>query len=498
MATGYLDNFYARLGIPTTATQEEVRSAFHAAARKFHPDVNQDSKAPEIFLQIQEAYETLSNPAKRIEYDQLLPQDIRSPQNILVNAIYSRESLTVMDHSQLLYVLLNIMAAPEVAERIPSRQPLNVCVVIDTSNSMSGERLDSVKDTALNVIKSLKPQDILSVVTFSDYANVIIPGTRNQSLNILEARISQINASGGTEIYKGLEAGYNEIIQNLRPNYQNHLILITDGRTYGDEPDCLELARTAALNQVTIHALGIGDEWNDEFMEALTSKTGGSSEFAESPYAIKQFLNQKFGRLQNTFAYNLSLQYTTPDNVRLRYAFRISPDSNSIPVEDSLILLGDIPKDHSLTVILEFEVGSARLQREDYILLDGTLDMVMPTAIVPNISSRLTFSRRLEENPVPVPPPRILVESLSRLSMYRLQEMARRDIKEGNIGKATSRLKNLATQLLSSGEKRLAETVMLELDQIRTTRHIGPEAAKRIKYGTRALLLDSIDEGPQP
>ena len=232
-------------------------------------------------------------------------------------------------------------------------------------------------------------------------------------------------------------------------------------------------------------------------MEALTSKTGGTSEFAQSPFGIKQFLSHKFGQLQNTFAYNLSLDYTTPDNVNLRYAYRISPDSNSVQIDDTLIL-GDIPKHQSLSVILEFEVSSARLQREEFIMLDGTLEMVMPSAIVPNISTRLTFSRPLEENPVPVPPPRILVEALSRLSMYRLQEMARRDIKQGNIGKATSRLKNLATQLLSSGEKQLAETVMLELDQIRTTSHIGPEAAKRIKYGTRALLLGTIDEGPQP
>ena len=230
-------------------------------------------------------------------------------------------------------------------------------------------------------------------------------------------------------------------------------------------------------------------------MEELTSRTGGSSEFARTPTAIKQFLKAKFGRLQNTFAHNLSLQFTTPDNVDLRYAFRISPDSSAITITDSMIL-GDVPKILSLSVILEFEISSSHMQREDFTILDGTLDMVMPTAVVPNVSSRLTFSRPLEENPIPSPPPRILVEALSRLSMYRLQEMARKDINEGNIGKATSRLKNLATQLLSSGEKELAETVMLELDQIRSTRNMGPDAAKRIKYGTRALLLGTIDEGP--
>ena len=84
MVTGYLDNFYARLGIPTNATQEEIRNAFHAAARKFHPDVSEDNRAPEIFLQIQEAYETLSNPAKRADYDQILPSDIHTPKIFLL------------------------------------------------------------------------------------------------------------------------------------------------------------------------------------------------------------------------------------------------------------------------------------------------------------------------------------------------------------------------------------------------------------------------------
>ena len=209
---------------------------------------------------------------------------------------------------------------------------------------------------------------------------------------------------------------------------------------------------------------------------------------------IKQFLTRKFGKLQNTFATNLTLRFKSAEGVSLRYAYRLSPDSTAIPVGETL-LLGDIPKTHSLSVILEFEVASTPMQREDFVILDGKLDMVMPTATVPNISNRLTFSRNLEENPLPAPPPRILVEALSKLSLYRLQEMARKDLKEGNVAKATSRLRNLATQLLSTGEKGLAETVMLELDQIRNTRHMGADAAKRIKYGTRALLLDTIDEG---
>ena len=61
MSTGYLDNYYARLGIPLDATPEEVRSAYYKAARQLHPDTNEDPTSTELFLQIQEAYENLSD-----------------------------------------------------------------------------------------------------------------------------------------------------------------------------------------------------------------------------------------------------------------------------------------------------------------------------------------------------------------------------------------------------------------------------------------------------
>jgi Ca-activated chloride channel family protein len=50
-------------------------------------------------------------------------------------------------------------------------------------------------------------------------------------------------------------------------------------------------------------------------------------------------------------------------------------------------------------------------------------------------------------------------------------------------------MQNLATQLLMSGEPSLAHTVMLELRQIEGGNSISEEAEKRIKYGTRALML---------
>src|SRR4029077_19512981 len=65
-------DYYETLGVPKTATEDEIRSAFRKLARKHHPDVAKDKKAAEEkFKEINEAYEVLGDPEKRKKYDQL-------------------------------------------------------------------------------------------------------------------------------------------------------------------------------------------------------------------------------------------------------------------------------------------------------------------------------------------------------------------------------------------------------------------------------------------
>jgi curved DNA-binding protein len=71
MAVQFRD-YYETLGVPKTATEDEIRTAFRKLARKYHPDVAKDKKAAEEkFKEINEAYEVLSDPEKRKKYDQL-------------------------------------------------------------------------------------------------------------------------------------------------------------------------------------------------------------------------------------------------------------------------------------------------------------------------------------------------------------------------------------------------------------------------------------------
>jgi curved DNA-binding protein len=65
-------DYYATLGVPREASEEDIKKAFRKLARQYHPDVAKDKKqAEEKFKEINEAYEVLGDPEKRQKYDQL-------------------------------------------------------------------------------------------------------------------------------------------------------------------------------------------------------------------------------------------------------------------------------------------------------------------------------------------------------------------------------------------------------------------------------------------
>jgi curved DNA-binding protein CbpA len=71
-------DLYKLLGVPRESSQDDIRNAHRKLARKYHPDANPgDQSAEERFKEIQQAYEILSDPERRQEYDRKLSASSR-------------------------------------------------------------------------------------------------------------------------------------------------------------------------------------------------------------------------------------------------------------------------------------------------------------------------------------------------------------------------------------------------------------------------------------
>lgn len=73
-------DYYEVLGVPRSASAEELQRAFRTLARRYHPDVNSDPSAEERFKEINEAYHVLSDPQTRARYDRYGPDFRQVPE----------------------------------------------------------------------------------------------------------------------------------------------------------------------------------------------------------------------------------------------------------------------------------------------------------------------------------------------------------------------------------------------------------------------------------
>ncbi len=483
---------YKILGITPDATLEDIKSAYRKIARRLHPDTNpNNAAAAQQFQDVTNAHELLTSSSRRRTYDENVQRLKRNSTNLYysVETILSKRLVVSMKEPQVIYYLTNIVPDSRAQERKSDGSRMNLTLVLDQSNSMNGARIEKVKVAAHQIIDNLTHEDILSVVSFNDRSEVIIEATPVKDKPALKTKVSLITASGSTEIYQGLLAGLTEVRKFLDPKMVNHVILLTDGHTFGDEKKCLELAVDAAKDGIGISAMGLGHDWNDKFLDELASKTGGSSSHITSAAAVVRFLNDHVRSLANSFAERLQLSVAVDPDVRLESAFKLAPNPQPLEINNGIIPLGTLQVGRLISVLLQFQLpanmeeGARTVAR---LAVSGDILSNTP-ANHTEISDPLI---EVSDKPLREEPPTAILDALSKLTLYRLQERAEEALQTGNVDEATRRLENLATRLLEMGKKELASQALSEAKRVAHTSALSQKGRMTLKYQTRHLLTD--------
>ena len=474
-------NYYASLGLPAGSDAEEIKRAYRNLARRYHPDSG--SGDVEAFLLVQVAYEVLGDSALRRTYDRQCNRDVP----FVCEVVLSRAQLPALEIEQMLYLLLDIRPQQGLTT---AHQPLNLALIIDRSTSMRGARIENVKLAALDLVNSLQPQDRLALISFSDRAEVLMPSTEVRNKVTFRSAISRLVPGGGTEIYQGLLAGLQEVRRHCTDSYISHVILFTDGRTYGDELQALAEARRAGAQNIGLSALGIGEDWNDVFLDDLARGGNGISAYISSPSQVQKILRERIDELSTIVARGLRLKLTWDSSVRLRSISRVAPYLEMLDISDGEpLFLGDL-NGEPLIVLLELAVQQSQTGERHIVSLnlEGTEHLgKQPVHLRQSISAQFVRGQP-EQEPVPVR----LLNALSHMNVFRLQERAWRALDSGNSVQATQLLEFASTQLLNMGHRELSRAALLEAGRVAQGGAPTLGGRKKLRYGTRSLAIVPI------
>ncbi|MDX1413580.1 MAG: VWA domain-containing protein [Candidatus Promineifilaceae bacterium] len=474
-------NYYQVLGLNPDASISEISEAFDRLRAQLAHDESDAADSDLSFLR--HVYEVLSNPQRRTLYDSLL-EDVSSPKLDTLVQI-SGTNLGLLSIPQIVYLLVEIRSAKNSKETL---RPLNLSIVIDCSTSMRGERLEQVKNGLFMLLEKLSGGDVLSVVSFSDRAQVILPSRRLGEQKEPTAAIQAIQASGGTEIFQGLSAGVGQISQVSLKEYNNHLILLTDGHTYGDEDKCLRLGAKLAGEGIILSAFGIGSDWDDKFLDALVEYSGGTAEYIATEQDIVSSLERRVQGVGTVFANQVQLLAEWPRAVELLDIFRLTPIAQPMNSDTRHIQLGAIEGNTPLRFLLEFRLLPQPIPTRVRIPLKMVAEI--PGQGEHQLEEIVDLS--IMQDGQQVEPPPDIIRAVRLLTLYRLNERAWHEMETGHFDKAVTSMKHLSTRFLEAGEPALAKQARIEAQRLSQGATLSLDGHKNLKYGTRVLMRKAI------
>jgi Ca-activated chloride channel homolog len=199
------------------------------------------------------------------------------------------------------------------------RPPVNVCLAIDRSGSMQGEKIAGAREGAIAALGRLGPADIVSVVAYDDVVQVLVPATRASEHGFIESGIRSLQAGGSTALFAGVVKCAGELRKFLDRNRVSRIIVLSDGVANVGPSSPAELGALGAQlmeEGISVATVGLGTGYNEDLMTELAMRSDGGHVFVERAGDLGRFLDDQLAAVTEVVARDVDVRIRCGQGVK--------------------------------------------------------------------------------------------------------------------------------------------------------------------------------------
>jgi Ca-activated chloride channel family protein len=201
----------------------------------------------------------------------------------------------------------------------PARPPANVAIVLDRSGSMAGEKIEHARQAAVEALQRLGADDIVSVITFDDVAESVVPATKMTNRADVVTAIQKITTRGRTALFAGVSRAADELRKFKAPQMVNRIVLLSDGMANIGPASPNEMGRygvSLAKESISVTTVGLGLDYNEKLLAQLAQHSDGNHAFIKDPGELAAVFSEEFGDILSVVAQEMQVKITCPEGVR--------------------------------------------------------------------------------------------------------------------------------------------------------------------------------------
>jgi uncharacterized protein YegL len=198
----------------------------------------------------------------------------------------------------------------------PEETPVHqdVIFVVDTSGSMSGEKIDQARDALAFCLGRLKAEDRFNIVRFStgfDRLFTELVPADDEHLEKARATIEGFEAGGGTNIHDALQSAVRTLLDERDPERPQLLVFLTDGNGDRDRETIMKMMADLDASGIRLFPFGVGHDVNTILLDALAIGYRGKPTYVQPGEKLELVLGDFFSMLSRPVLTDLEL--TLPD-----------------------------------------------------------------------------------------------------------------------------------------------------------------------------------------